>query len=227
VGRLYIIFPATSGNILPVTLVTDQLGGIPRGIAYDGAALWTANSDFDSSGGSVSHVLNGAVTTVSTGFVSPWGVLFDGDNIWVTDQGDDELKKLNVDATILASVPVDSNPAQPVFDGTNIWVPSTSSNTVTVVRVKDTAGNPLSQPFVLATLTGNGLNAPCNAAFDGQRILVVNLGGNSVSLWKATDLTPLGSVSTGADSAPQWACSDGVNFWVVVSGTAPPQLLRF
>jgi hypothetical protein len=34
---------------------------------------------------------------------------------------------------------------------------------------------------VLATLTGNGLDFPVSAAFDGQRILVTNHNGNSVS----------------------------------------------
>jgi hypothetical protein len=172
-------------------------------------------------GGSVSRVLSGAVTTVGTGFDSPWGMLYDGDNIWVTDSGDNQLKKLNSDITTAASISVD-RPEQPVFDGTNIWVPNGSSNTITVVRVKDTAGNPLATPFVLATLAGNGLNIPWNAAFDGQRILVVNLGGQSVSLWKATDLTPLGSVLTGG--TPQQACSCGVNFWIVLYFD---QLLRF
>jgi hypothetical protein len=87
---------------------------------------------------------------------------------------------------------------------------------VTVVRVKDAAGNPLATPFVLATLTGNGLNAPVTAAFDGERILVTNNGGNTVSMWKAADLTPLGSFPTGAGSSPFGACSDGLNFWITL-----------
>ncbi len=65
---------------------------------------------------------------------------------------------------------------------------------------------------VVQTLTGNGLNGPDAAAFDGQRVLVTNGVGNSVSLWKAADLTPLGSFATG--SSPAGVCSDGVNFWV-------------
>ncbi|HET9530768.1 MAG TPA: S-layer homology domain-containing protein [Blastocatellia bacterium] len=218
-GRLYTILPATSGSSPPVTLTTDQLGAFPQGLAFDGAAIWTANQ-----GGSVSVVING-VTTVSAGFLAPFGILYDGSNIWITDTGDDRLKKLNADASIAASVPVGDGPQQPVFDGTNIWVPNRLSNTVTVVRVKDSAGNPLTVPFVLATLTGNGLNDPRTAAFDGQRILVTNFGGHSVSLWKATDLAPLGSFSTGVNTHPTGVCSDGINFWVTLFGFG--QLLRF
>jgi hypothetical protein len=73
-------------------------------------------------------------------------------------------------------------------------------------------------------LTGNGLNLPANPAFDGQRILVPNNGGG-VSLWKAADLTPLGSFPTPASSIPNAAASDGVYFWVTLQG--PAKLARF
>jgi hypothetical protein len=93
------------------------------------------------------------------------------------------------------------------------------------VRVKDAQGNPLASPFVLATLTDNGLAGPTTAAFDGERILVTNLFGHSVSLWKATDLTPLGNFPTGAGTGPLGACSDGLNFWLTLAGT--DKLARF
>jgi hypothetical protein len=88
---------------------------------------------------------------------------------------------------------------------------------VTVVRV--------SNGEVLATLAGNGLNQPINAAFDGERILVTNSNGDSVSLWKGTDLTPIASLSTGAGSRPWGVCSDGQYFWITLQG--PDQLGRF
>jgi hypothetical protein len=78
---------------------------------------------------------------------------------------------------------------------------------------------------VLATLTGNGLSRPFQAAFDGQRILVTNITGDSISLWKAADLTPLGSFTTGLNTLPRGACSDGINFWITLIGTN--QLARF
>jgi DNA-binding beta-propeller fold protein YncE len=78
---------------------------------------------------------------------------------------------------------------------------------------------------VLATLTGNGITNPAVATFDGKRVLVTNHGGNSVSLWKAADLTTLGTFGTGANTAPLGACSDGIHFWVVLHNTN--QLARF
>jgi hypothetical protein len=94
---------------------------------------------------------------------------------------------------------------QPIFDGTNIWVPNNIDSTVSVVRARGAyAGT------VLQTLTG--IEAPNQAAFDGERILVTGASG-SVALWRASDLTSIGKVSTGG-LRPTGACSDGINFWI-------------
>jgi hypothetical protein len=77
---------------------------------------------------------------------------------------------------------------------------------------------------VLQTLTGNGLVSPLSAGFDGERILVTNYTGGSVSLWKAADLTPLGSFSMGGTN-PYGVCSDGLRFWITLSGAG--KLARF
>jgi len=122
------------------------------------------------------------------------------------------------DGAILQTVTVGSEPGLPVFDGVNIWVPNNFSSSVTVVRA--------ATGTVLATLTGNGLDRPGAGAFDGERILINN--GNAttslVSLFKAADLTPLGSFSTGFFTSPGSSCSDGLNFWI---GLLSGQLARF
>jgi hypothetical protein len=46
-----------------------------------------------------------------------------------------------------------------------------------------------------------------------------------VSLWKAADLTPIGTFSTGTGTAPFEACSDGTYFWITLLSTN--QLARF
>jgi hypothetical protein len=216
-GRLYRIDPAQGMGA--VATVASNLGGDPRGIAFDGSRVWTVNNS------SVSIVTPGAslpwtATTVTTGFFFPKGAVFDGANIWVTDNTGtlaEKLLKLDANGAVLQTVTVGVSPDFPVFDGANIWVPNNDSNSVSVVRASTGA--------VLSTLTGNGLDSPFAAAFDGQRVLVTNNGGNSVSLWKAADLTPIGFVPTGAASFPTGACSDGINFWIVLNGTS--QLARF
>lgn len=44
--------------------------------------------------------------------------------------------------------------------------------------------------------------------------MVTNGLGNSVSLWNASDLTPIGTYSTGANPGPFGVCSDRLNFWI-------------
>jgi S-layer family protein len=212
-GRLYMIDPTQPPGA--VTVLSSSLGASPQSIAFDGRRIWTANV----AGGSVSmyDLTSGTLATVA-GFSNPWGITYDGANMWVTNAGDTTIKKLDASGFVVHSVPVGSLALFPVFDGTNIWVPNNGSNSITVVRVKDGQGNPLAIPFLLTTLTGNGLNSPFTAAFDGERILVTNGGGDSVSLWKGADLTPLGSFHGFGGDFPYGACSDGVNFWVTLNG---------
>ena len=215
-GRLYQIDPTQPSGA--VTTVSSTLGNSSTGMSFDGERIWTANSF-----GTVSIVtLNPlSVSTVSAGFAQPWGLLYDGSNMWLTDIGTTpgKLFKLDSNGAIIQTVTMDTRPYWAVFDGTNIWVPNADSNTLTVVRA--------STGTVLATLTGNGLDRPRTAAFDGERIVVANTG-DRVSLWHAADLTPLGFVTTPV-SANNFgvfgACSDGLNFWITLAGTN--QLARF
>ncbi|HSE97424.1 MAG TPA: S-layer homology domain-containing protein [Blastocatellia bacterium] len=219
-GKLYRIDPAQSpGAMIQVPV---NLGNNSRGIAYDGSRIWITNTGFGSGGGSVSIVsfnpLPSAIT-ISTGFVVPTGILYDGNNIWVGEFSDGTIKKLDADGNIIHTVDVDGAPKDMVFDGTNIWVTCTlgEPSNLTVIRAATGA--------VIATLTGNGIFDPTDIAFDGERILVTNLAGDTVSMWKATDLTPLGFFPTGNNTDPQGVCSDGINFWVTLFATN--RLARF
>jgi len=220
-GRVFVTGFSTPGNLYeldpsaatgPIGIATSSLGNGPIGIAFDGDSIWTANN-----GGSVSIVTPSiitpgtwTVTTVPTGFTNPIGALFDGTYIWVTDQGDNTLKRLFANGSIAQSVPVGQNPTYPVFDGHNIWVPNNVDNSLTVVRASD---GTILKTFSAGNGDQNGLSAPLTAAFDGQRVLVTNNSGG-VSLFKATDLSPIGSYATHGVSQPYGACSDGSSFWV-------------
>ena len=230
-GKVFVISLSNPGSLFQidptqpagsVTTLTSLLGPFPEGIAFDGQNSWVANTSSLPGTGSVSKVsLNPInVVTFTTSFNQPVGILFDGSNIWVSDKGDNTLKKLNSNGAVLLSIGVGSSPRAVAFDGTNIWVPNFNSNTVTVVRTTGGLSG-----TVLATLSGNGLQSPSQAAFDGERILVTNFNGSSLSLWKASDLTPIGTFSTGTGTSPTGACSDGLNFWVTLQGTN--ELARF
>ena len=213
-GALYRIDPSQPAGAM--TAVATNLGSDPRGMAFDGSRFWTTNNP------SVSIVTPGAslpwtVTTLTTGFSSMKGALYDGSNVWVVAYGLSALLKLDAAGALLQTVTVGQHPEQAVFDGANIWVPSLDFGNVTVVRASSGA--------VLATLTGNGLSLPFAGAFDGERVLFTNGSGDRVSLWKSADLSPLGSFPLPAGSGPLGACSDGIDFWIAL-GTAG-KLARF
>jgi hypothetical protein len=212
-GALLRIDPSLApGGATSVATIGDN----SNGIAFDGGKVWTSNAS------SISIVtptasLPWSTTTVTAGFVAPVGLEFDGANMWAADATAGTLLKLDAGGAVLQTVTLGSVPRFPFFDGTNLWVPQGGSNTVSVVRPSSGA--------VLAILTGNGLALPNGGAFDGQRVLITTANGDVVSLWKAADLTPLGSFSTGSNTSPLSACSDGAYFWIVLADTN--QLARF
>jgi hypothetical protein len=213
-SSLYRIDPSQPAGL--VTTVASTLGAFAFGIGFDGGRIWTANN-----GASVSIVTPGAtipwtVTTVTVGFDEPLGVVHDGGNIWVTDQFAGTLLKLDAAGAILQTVTLGGSPQFPAFDGSNIWVPVGGTPKVAVVRASTGA--------LLATLTGNGIASPFEAAFDGQRILVAT-AANVASLWKAADLSPIGAFPLGAGVDARGVCSDGVNFWIAFH--TPGQIARF
>ena len=190
------------------TAVTTNLTSAGEQLAFDGGRIWVAQ------GSGVSIVTPGAslpwtTTNVSAGFNTPRGVVFDGSNVWAVDAVSDKIFKLDSAGAILQTVTVGRQSTYPVFDGSSLWVPAEIGYSVTVVRASTGA--------ILATLTGNGISFPVAAAFDGQRVLITNNAGDSVSLFKAADLTPLGAFPTGTNTQPWGACSDGVNFWIALN----------
>jgi hypothetical protein len=219
-SHLYVFDPTQPPGVV-TTAASPPAGSFFYGIAFDGNYLWTTNSNGGI--GSVSLITPQSpytVTTVTTGFNIPNGILYDGANIWVTDFGAGTLLKLDATAHILQTVTVGSEPGIPVFDGTNIWVPNGGSNSITVVQAS--TGNVVAS---ISADANNQLNSPQSASFDGERILVTNFDGGTVTVFKAADLSFIANVSTGSSTQPWVACSDGINFWVPLVATG--KLLRF
>ena len=215
-GKLYVIDPTLAPG--PVGVAAITLGSNPVSVTFDGTNLWTANN-----GGSVSIITPQSpytVTTVSTGFNAPFGIIYDGASIWVTDYNAGKLLKLDAAGAIVQTVTVGTSPGLPVFDGANIWVPNFDTNSITVVQAN--SGNVMS---TINTDANNKLFGPSTASFDGERVLVTNYAGTSITVFKAADLSLIANVQTGALSQPYATCSDGINFWVTLQ--TPGNLLRF
>ena len=211
-GSLLMATPSPSN--LPVNpTVVATLGDNPTGIAFDGNKIWTAN-DASLSIVTPASGVDWAVTSITAGITEPAGLVFDGHNMWATQgttgvHGSYVLLKLNSAGGILQSVAVGDGASYPVFDGNNIWVPNFFEDSLTVVRVSDGV---VVKTFSADDGSQNGLSQPFAAAFDGQNVLVTNVTG-SLSLFKAADLTAIGSFPT-PGLTPFGVCSDGVNFWV-------------
>jgi YVTN family beta-propeller protein len=61
----------------------------------------------------------------------PYGVAFDGANIWVANEGSNNVSKLRVsDGKVVGTLAVGSAPIGVAFDGANIWVANGDSHTV-------------------------------------------------------------------------------------------------
>ena len=224
-GKLYTVVP----ELNTLLQLSDDVGPVPYALTTDGEYLWISNyGNFPATGGVTKHrVDTGQKQSFTTGFTHHVGILFDGENLWVTDDelapnGNSTLKRVDLTSgAVLQTITLQSGATFPVFDGTNLWVPNAYSNSVWVVRaVGGLRGT------VLQTLTGNGLSQPVAAAFDGERIAITNQTGASVSLFKAADLTPLGTISF-PGTTPRGICSDGVYFYVTNPGQGGNKLRRF
>ena len=63
---------------------------------------------------------------------NPFGVAFDGTNIWVANSNSDKVTKLRAsDGAVLGTFSVGSGPREVAFDGANIWVVNQGDNNVT------------------------------------------------------------------------------------------------
>jgi hypothetical protein len=211
-GKLYQIDPTQPAGM--VTTLTSSLGDSPRGIAFDGSRIWTANF-----GGSVSIVSLGTWTVNTVpGFSLLSGLVYDGANMWVTNQGaPGKLFKLDSNGLPIQTIDTGASPS-PVFDGTNIWVACQGS----IVVVRASTGT------VIATLHDFLIQNPVAGAFDGERIVFTDGGdgtGGYITVWKAADLTFLNVVGPGEKTPLVGVCSDGLNFWIALSETG--QLARY
>jgi hypothetical protein len=134
---------------------------------------------------------------------NPYGIAFDGANMWVSNNGDSTVTKLRVsDGANLGTFNVGGAPMGVAFDGANIWVVNSFPNTVTKLRASD--GTNLGE-FAVGQV-------PFYAAFDGEAIWVANTQGASVTKLRASDGKLLGTFAD--NGAPAGIVFDGTYIWV-------------
>lgn len=133
----------------------------------------------------------------------PRGVAFDGANIWVANQAENTVSKIQAhDGKVLGTFAVGSNPRGLAFDGANIWVTNFDSNTVT--KLEASTGNILGTPFSGST--------PDAIVFDGVNVWVTNSADGTVSKIRCSDEQLLETICVG--TTPSGIAFDGTRVWV-------------
>ena len=166
------------------------------------------------------NAATGGIAAIITTAVAPTGIVFDGTNIWITNNGEGSVTELNAATdTVVNSYPVGEDPVGIAFDGTNIWVANSGDGTAT--ELDGTTGaviHPLTvgatESYVIGTSASFG--GPTGVAFDGS------------SMWFATDGNTVTKVaiSDGTQTdypvgiEPEAIAFDGSHVWVTNFGAS-------
>jgi hypothetical protein len=133
----------------------------------------------------------------------PVCLAFDGANIWVANNDDATVSKLQAnDGSNLGTFSVGYGPVGLAFDGANIWVANSFDNTVTKLRASDGKN--------LGTFPVG--QVPYYLAFDGEAVWVTNTESTSVTKLRASDGKNLGTFAD--HGAPGGIVFDGTHIWV-------------
>lgn len=68
---------------------------------------------------------------------NPYGLAFDGTNIWATNSRDNNVTKLSLSGAKLGTFTVGTGPLGVAFDGANIWVANHGSYSVTKLQASN------------------------------------------------------------------------------------------
>ena len=115
---------------------TTGVGSAPLEMAFDGKSnIWVTN--YTSSSISVVGEGGNLISTISLPGANPEGIVFDGEYMWVANNGNNTNTVSKFDAasmTLVGSYPVGHAPDGVAFDGANIWVTNSESNNVWVLN---------------------------------------------------------------------------------------------
>ena len=125
---------------------------------------------------SVSPVGTGTNFALPPGATSPWGVVFDGANVWTANYVSNNVTRINPSTgagTNFALPPGARSPVGVVFDGANVWTTNRGSNNVTRIDPSTGTGTNFALP--------PGATNPEGVVFDGANVWTVNNGSHNVT----------------------------------------------
>jgi DNA-binding beta-propeller fold protein YncE len=208
-----------------VVLSTTAVGSSPDEMAYDGANVWL--TDYASSDVTIVNAAGNVINTIPLPSANPEGIVFDGQYVWVANNGVGANSVTKFDAasqTQLATYPVGLNPDGVAFDGTYIWVTNSYNNNVWTIDRNTGA-------FVNSYSTGI---FPVSIVYDGANMWVGNGTGVNVGVGvsglgtvtkiRAADGTILGSYTVG--NHVRGMVYDGSSIWVCNGNDSTVSRLR-
>jgi hypothetical protein len=190
---------------------------LPQGLAFDGAHMWVACAGTSGAGANGLVELNvsdGTVAGTVTNVPGPYALVYDGANIWASNQNNAQVTKVNTSTPTLqtSTVQVGNVPKGMAFDGANIWVANYQDNTLTEIPVA--GGSPITHPL-------SGCSEPWG-------IVVALDSSDHVHLWVAcystnnvVEVDPSNGTITatvGGFVFPTFLAYDGTNIWVTNNG---------
>jgi uncharacterized protein (TIGR03437 family) len=203
---------ANDGTVLG----TFDVGIGPLLLTPDGANIWVTNN----TSGGVTKLRGSDGTVLGTFPISgelPYGIAFDGANVWVTSVGTetDMITKVRASDGAALGVFAVGTPPCPLpsacvsaltFDGSNIWAADPDNDSVIKLRATDGS--------ILGTFPVG--HVASGIVFDGTNIWVTNAGDSSVTKLRASDGSILGTFPVG--NGPLGIAFDGANIWVANRG---------
>src|SRR4051794_26386353 len=168
----------------------------------------------------------GRAATLPTSGNNPFGLAFDGTNVWIANSGSDSVSKMNPATGTMTetALPAGSLPLEVAFDGTNMWV--TDNGTGKVSKIVASTGVKVGD-FNTSLIPDVAISAPIGVAFDGTNVWVANDGKGTVSKINPATGAIISefAVSTGSNavdptaSEPTGVAFDGVDIWVTNNAT--------
>jgi hypothetical protein len=105
----------------------------PQRLGFDGEKIWVGHDS-----GSFLMIFRASdgksIGTANSGSWPVGGMAFDGENMWVTDDGSYAVNRVSgKNGSFGRTIPVGVQPAGVIFDGTAIWVANQGDDTVTKI----------------------------------------------------------------------------------------------
>jgi YVTN family beta-propeller protein len=146
---------------------------------------------------------NEAVETITVGN-TPHDLAWDGTNMWVANQGDNTIMRIDIDTLeVVSTIPVGKSPDNLLWDGKHLWVSNAEDGNLLMVDPETSK--------IMDTITIGDL--PSKMVWDGTMVWVISRGDNRILSIDPETGSILSSILV--EPTPKWLNWDGKDLWVL------------